>query len=85
MFCRIKQIQKSVMNDVSIMAFIRMLDYSAIASNRCHWTLSTWLINRASSRASRTLYIIVFVLITVYAMGPSIKYVGYLKGASYFK
>ena len=41
MFCRIKQIQKSVMNDVSIMPFIRMLDYSAIASNR---TLYSWLI-----------------------------------------
>ena len=43
-----------------------------------------YLIYRASPRASRTLYIIVLVLITVYAMGPSMKYVGNLKGASYF-
>ena len=31
------------------------------------------------------LYIIVLVWITVYTMGPSIKYVGNLEGASYFK
>ena len=43
-----------------------------------------YLIYRASSRASRTLHIIVLVLITVYAMGPSIKYVGNLKGANIF-
>ena len=43
-----------------------------------------YLIYRASPRASRTLYIIVLVLITVYAMGPSIKYVGNLKGANIF-
>ena len=39
-----------------------------------------YLIYRTSPRASRTLYIIVLVLITVYAMGPSVKYVGNLEG-----
>jgi hypothetical protein len=44
-----------------------------------------YLIYRSSPRASRTLSIIVLVLVTVYAMGPSIKYIGNWERANYFK